>query len=128
MNKLIAEYPAFKLYEMPEWKRNRIKHGDVFAIMFPSRNHGPLPHFFTFGSVFGSAVQNGDDPLEAYCRANDRGHEIRWVNANAVVLSNSPKAQVTRYVMAFGDEISFEGTRYRLDKAPNDNVKLTQIS
>lgn len=125
--KLIAEFPAFRIFEMPKFKRDRIRHGMVFAIMFPSKRYGELPHFFTFGSVFGYAVENGDNPIDTYNRAVERKDKIRWANANATVLDNSVKTQKDISALKFGDEISFEGTRYRLEKAPNDNVSLVEI-
>lgn len=127
MTEVIADYPTYRILKMNDWQRTRIRHGQKFAIMFPSRTHGDLPHFFTFGSVFGSAVCNGDDPLKSYHRAMTNGHKIRWANANAVVIHNGPKVKEDAYCLAFGDVIKFEGTSYRLEKAPNDNVALVEI-
>lgn len=127
MTKIIAEFPAIRVFEMPEFKRNRIRHNDKFVVMYQSSSYGMLPRVYTFGSVFGYAVENGDDVLDRYLRAKANGHKIHWANADDVVLHDGPKTQVDRYALQFGDMISFEGKKYRIDKAPNDNVALTEI-
>jgi hypothetical protein len=122
---IIADYPAYKVVHMPDWFT--CKHGTKFCMPYKSRNHGILWHFFTLGSVIGYAVDKGDDPLAALVQAKDRGHKLHWANANAVCIDNMKREKETAFALDFGDIILFEGIRFRLDRAPNDNVALTPV-
>lgn len=126
--KVIADFPALRVLEMPEFRRQRITHGQEFAIMFPRiSGKGEIPYMFKFGSVFGYAVEHSDDPMQAYQRAVHRDHKLYWAIKQAVVIHNGPKEKRDVMCLAFGDEITFEGRKFRLVKAPNDNVSLVPV-
>lgn len=124
---VIADFPAVRVSAMPEWKQNRMKHGDIFVIMRETKNHGSLPYEFKLGSIFGYAVEHGDDPLEAYERNKAQNHRSHWANAMSVMIHNGPHTKVERFALSFGDVIGFEGKQFRIDPAPNNNVYLTPV-
>lgn len=83
---------------------------------------------FTFGSVVGYAMENGEDPVEAVERATRLGHEMRWLSSNASgIYSGSVIEHEVMYALSFGDVVRFEGGNYRVDRAPNANAKLVRV-
>lgn len=121
----LADFPAYRIYQPYEGRKFR--HGEVIAIPFESQRHGTLYHFFTLGTVAGYAIQNGEDPFPAVEDAKARGHDLYWVNANAVCLSARPIAKEHVPGFKFGDIIILQGHRFRLDPAANNNVKLVEL-
>ena len=126
-NEIIADFPAYTIIKMPIWRQENMRHGDEFAIPFQSRSHGILWHFFKLGSVFGCAVADGRDVIAAYERTKKLGHKVHWANAQAVAITAWKQEKRTVWGLDFGSEISFEGIRFRLEKAPNDNISLIEI-
>jgi len=124
MTKILADYPA---YTIIEGKDHEFVDGEEFGIAFKSARYGDLYHFFQIGSVEGYAKKRGDDPVARVERAKSLGHELYYAFGLGVVLHNGPKVKTTKLGLAFGDVISFEGKKFRLDPAPNQNVKLTEV-
>jgi hypothetical protein len=122
---ILADFPAFEYVRTPAFMI--MKHGSRFAIPMKTARHGILHKHFTLGSVIGYAVECGDDPIANLERAKERGHDLHWANANAVTLTAHKRDKERVFVLNYGDVITFEGIRFRLDKANNDNVKLTEV-
>lgn len=131
MSITIADFPAYRIYKAYDGRK--FSHGETIAIPFNTRSHGVLYRFFTLGSVEGYAIKNGECPHAALARhlANAEkfgdGRERYWAGANAVCISNMKEAKREVPGFEFGDEIIFQGHRFTLEKAPNDNCKLRLI-
>ncbi len=124
---LIADFPAYAVYAMPEWRMAKMIDGMEFAMPFESRNYGTQYHFFKIGSVIGSAVKNGDDPIEAMERAKANGHETEFVFGLGVSITAHRQEKGEKFAMTWGDVIGFHGKRFRLEQAPNQNVRLVKV-
>lgn len=83
---------------------------------------------YSFGSAVSYALKNGDDPIASYAQEVARNHPTHWLNQCAVSLSSSKQEKKTIYEINVGDEILFEGVVFRVDTAPNDNLKLVEVS
>lgn len=127
----IADFPAYRIYKAYDGRKFR--HGERIALPFESARYGTQWHFFTLGSVEGYAIQNGECPHEALARHLKFAEELKdgrerfWANANAVCIHNGPKTKEEVPGFAWGDVITFQGRNFRLDKAPNSNVKLVEV-
>lgn len=125
---LLADFPAYAVYEMPEFRKAKMIDGMEFAMPFPSTRYGTQYHFFKIGSVGGYAVKNGDCPVEAVERAKANGHELHYVYGLGASISNQQREKGEKFALAWGEEIGFEGKRYTLEKAPNQNVRLVPVA
>lgn len=128
---ILKEFPAYKLIKPV---RSYYADGDIIALPHETRSHGTLYSFFTFGSVAGYAIKNGECPEEgmARCRKNmieDRsgGHKLWWVNQNSIVLHNGPVIKVTRPLHEWGDTVRFHGRDFTLEHDHNGNCKLVEV-
>ena len=122
---IIADYPAYTILSpdrAKEWAD-----GEVFAIAYDTRHHGRLWNFYTLGCVEDYARSYGEDPAAAVANAKAKGHKLYWANANGVSLTAWKRAKETRVGFEYGDTLRFKGKTFRLDKAPNNNVNLTEI-
>lgn len=124
---LIKDYPAFSIYKMPEFRQAKMIDGMEFAMPFETRNYGTQYRFFKIGSVIGSAIHNGDDPLAALERAKGFGHELHFVFGLGVSITSHQRAKEEKFALNWGDVIGFHGKRFKLAKAPNDNVALIEV-
>lgn len=124
---LIVDYPAYAIYKTPAWRQAKMIDEMEFALPFETRTHGTQYYFFKLGSVIGSAIRNGDDPMKALERAKNFGHELHFAFALAVCIHNGPKVKEQKLALNWGDIIGFHGKRFRLDKAPNQNVRLVEV-
>ena len=108
-----------------------VKYGDRLSI------EGRLG-YYAFGSVAGYALHDHECPVEAIDRARERGEPMVWVNALASIIDCSGKTgeekamegargDARMHKLALGSVVWFEGHFYRLDSAPNRNVKLTEV-
>lgn len=101
--------------------------GDTFAIGYDTPRHGRLYDFFTLGSVATYAAKYGDDADAAVERAKERGHDLYWANKQGASITAHKQAHRTVWGLQIGDEIEVDGIRFRIERAANQNVKLTQI-
>jgi hypothetical protein len=124
---LIADFPAYAIYKMPEFRQAKMIDGMEFAMPFESARYGTLYHFFQIGSVIGYAVKNGDDPIAAFEQAKERGHDLHYVFGLGVSITNQRREKGEKFALNWGDIIGFYGKRFRLDKAPNNNVALIEV-
>lgn len=122
---IIQDHPAVEYVAAPN--HLRFRHGTVFAMPWPTTRHGIQYHRYTLGSVCGYAVEYGDDPIAAYERAKANGHKLQYVYANAVSIGGPKRDKDSIWALSWGDIIAFEGKHFRLDKAPNQNVTLTEM-
>lgn len=134
MTAVLRSYPAFdlvaptRLVNIADGDGSRnipaVRHGDTFAVMHQSRNHGELPHFYKFGSTCGYALQCDEDPVEAHARAVRLGHDVYWVNPLPVSVTREARAKETRILLTIGSQVWFEGKVFTLAEAPNGNIRL----
>jgi hypothetical protein len=133
MSITIADFPAYRIYK--PYTGRKFRHGEKIAIPFETRNHGVLWHFYTLGTVAGYAVQNGECPIKRVTEVEARNaaarpydqHRLYWANADSVCIHNGPVTK--REVPGFniGDELILQGHRFRIDRAPNDNIDLVLL-
>lgn len=124
---LIVDYPAYAIYKTPEWRKAKMIDGMEFGMPFESARYGTQYHFFQIGSVAGSAVKRGDDPIAAIERAKANGHELHFVFGLSVSITSHKRDKEQKLALNWGDIIGFEGKRYKLVKAPNQNVGLEEV-
>lgn len=129
MNKvLLADFPAYAVYRMPELWQEKMIDGMEFVMPFESARYGTQYHSFKIGSVVGYAIKNGDDPMAAVEHAEANGHDLEYVFGLGTSISNQRHEKGEKFALAWGDEIGFHGKRFRLEKAPNQNVRLVPVT
>lgn len=124
---LIVDYPAYALYKMPIYRQEKMIDGMEFGMPFESKSHGTQYHFFQIGSVIGSAIKNGDDPYAAVERAKKFGHKLHFVFGLSVSITAWKREKEQKVALNWGDVIGFHGKRFKLVKAPNQNVELVEV-
>lgn len=123
---LIVDYPAYALYRMPDFRQANMLDGMEFGMPFESSRYGTQYHFFKIGSVLGSVLERGGDPYAAVERAKANGHELHFVYGLSVSITAHKRDKEEKFALAWGDVIGFHGKRFRLEKAPNQNVRLVE--
>lgn len=121
---IVFDFPA---YVGVRYDGGELKPGDEFGIPYQSMRHGTLVRFYRLGSVEAYAAKYGEDAEAAVADAKARGHELYWANGCSVVLHNGPKTKKAVWSAEYGDVIRFAGKRFRVDRAPNYNVKLVEV-
>ncbi len=124
---VIAEFPAYKIVK--PFAGRKFKHGEKVGLPVHSARYGLMYEFFRFGSVEGYAMEYGECPLEAAAKfeAAPNGPHY-WLGAQAVCLHNGPKVQEVVIGLEWGQEVVFQGKRFKIEKAPNSNAKLVPIA
>ncbi len=79
------------------------------------------------GSVVSYSLQYNDDPIAAVEDAKKRGHALQWINGCAVAITAHEQAKRRLVKVEIGMVIRFEGIFSRIEKAPNDNLKLVPV-
>jgi hypothetical protein len=98
-----------------------LKYGDII------QRDGRLTSY-KIGSVIGYALDSGDDPIEWYERAKENGHDLHWANQQGVCISASGGKRPPDHIQVkTGQLVNYEGLVFRLDPAPNDNIKLVEV-
>lgn len=110
---ILAEYPAYKV--LAGCEKDFYAPGDVVRINGSN---------FALGDVMSYALSNGQCPFEAQQRNSANGHQIYYAFSLASVLSSSPTKQKVVFAQEFGDVITYAGKKFKLLKAPNNNVNL----
>lgn len=121
----LFDCPGYRIYRPYEGRKFR--HGETIAIPYQSARHGILYTFYTLGTVAGYAIQNGEDPFPAVARSEERGEKLYWANQNAVTISNPPQAKMEAPGFNLGGEIILQGHRFRIERAPNQNITLVPL-
>lgn len=99
---------------------NRVFSGEILRVKGELTRH-------KVGSVFAYAVENGDDPLKAYERAIEHGHDVTYVFGLASVISIAASPQERVIEIDIGDHIIVEGKEFEIERASNRNLHLKQI-
>lgn len=123
----VASFPAYDVIKPHVCSLTNIpmfNADDVVGVLAPRGYYKQ----YSFGSAVSYALKNGDDPIASYNREAERNHPTHWLNQCAVSLSSSKQEKKTIYEINVGDEILFEGVVFRVDTAPNDNLKLVKVS
>ena len=102
--------------------------GDKIAVAYETARHGTLHRFYRLGSVYGYAVENGDDVEATVNRARERGHDLFWANQCATVITSQQRAKENAALVKHGDVIKAFGKFFQIDPAPNGNVHLVEVS
>lgn len=122
---IIADFPAYSIHAAPAGKVWQA--GEVFGVSYTRRDGSTGYRFYRLGSVASYSMKNNACPIKALDRAREHGHKLHWANAETVVLTAHKRAKEQRYGLDLGDVIEFEGRKFRLDRAPNDNVNLVEV-
>jgi hypothetical protein len=132
MSEVLFSCPAFDIYKPYEGRK--FKHGDVIALPFQSQRYGVMWHKFALGSIVGYAIERGECPIAELERFKENvklyphnGHKEYWANSMAVSIHNGPYVHERFAGFAWGDVIVFQGHKFKLEKANNQNVKLVAV-
>ena len=79
------------------------------------------------GSVASYALQYNECPLEAVANAKARGHNLYWINQQAVAITAWKQPQVKIVAVKPGQRVYFQGKFFELVKEPNDNIGLKSL-
>lgn len=132
----IADYPGYRIAaplgsEVIHDADNEIdmpiiRHGQTYALPFKHRRTGEtLWHMFRAGTVIDYAREYHEDPVNAVLNAMEKGHNLRWMNACPVSITNGGHGPKPEHIgLEWGQVVFFDGRRFTLKKAPNDNVAL----
>lgn len=119
----VAEYPARSVWELERSTRYNdhrpgleLRDGDLLCCPEGLTT-------YTVGSVVSYALKNGDDPIEAYQMAVERGHSVAWINTNASCISASRSEPKVCIIIRPGDLVRIEGRTYRV-RAGNNRPNL----
>lgn len=82
---------------------------------------------YTFGSCVSYALANNNDPIKAYQRAIDNGHDTHWINADCTTLTAHETAKERKLVVEIGQTVLFEGRLFTIERAANQNLRLAAI-
>jgi len=101
------------------------------------------PQYATVGTLCGFAMRDGDCPIEAHKRNDERNAEIDasefakyrqhekhktvWINTDAICISAHKQAPVIRVNVVLGEVVKIEGKIYEIHPDNNHNFKLVQI-
>jgi len=78
-------------------------------------------------SVFTCALESNKCPLEAYERAKSFGHQIYFIYGIGSCLTNSKREKTARVVVFDGLKIKFQGKKFVVRPAANQNWHLEEI-
>lgn len=123
MAKIVADFPA---YSIVEYEGQEFAPRAEFAVPFTSKSHGTLYHFFMIHSVAAYAAEYKNDVNAAVARAKANCHELHFAIPLPVILTAAPRAKVTRPCVNIGDVIAFDGKKFFVEAAPNNNVTLIE--
>lgn len=119
----IKEYPAYDVVTFNEGVEPKVYDGETLTDEKHLEN-------WRLGSVVSYAIENGEDPIEEYNRALERGHQTHYAMALGAILKShyEPKKPTDRRIMVkYGDVIIFHGQKFQIKKAPNNNINLIKI-
>jgi len=120
---VIASYPAYNVVTLDEIEPGfiNLKSGDKII----SPNHLSK---FQINSVVSYALQYNEDPIKSYNDAIERGHETHYIIALGSSLTARKFAKKIYIEVAVGQKIIFEGKKFEVIAANNDNRKLKEIN
>lgn len=79
------------------------------------------------GSVVSYALQYNECPIEAVERAKAKGHPLRWINACATVISDSPMPRDVLVKVTIGMRVRFQGLEATIEKEHNNNLRFAPL-
>lgn len=111
----VIEFPAKTVIVIESDEPIEFPLNSPFASPRQTRNHGELWYEFRLGTDADYCLRNHDDPT-------GKSDEV-WVNACATVLS--AERQQHRFLLGLrpGTRIVHQGQVYRLEPAPNNNLR-----
>lgn len=128
--KMIDTCPAYDVLEMPTrfdaatgQHQPTLRDGDLIGL----KGRGYWNEY-TIGSAIGSALKYGDDPMVAVERAKANHHDLHFIYANSTCISSSPQARRTLFAVTIGQVVRFHGLMFKIDRAPNNNLKLVRVT
>lgn len=131
--KTILEHPGIKVMEAQTFGYGEhkgyvgLKHGDKLGLIYDGRNHKNLVATFRVGTVIGYAVETYKDPLAELALAQERGHNIHWINGCGATITAQQRAQEVVTEVKVGMKVAIEGKRYEVIAEPNQNLGLKPI-
>ena len=79
---------------------------------------------YRIGSVIGSALKDGRDPVAALDRARELGHELVFIYGLGAMITAHQRTPEPYIRVKIGQMVMFHGGVYTIQKAPNDNIRL----
>lgn len=121
--KVIASYPAWDIVDRgtDEDGVTELELGEVVALS---------PKHYERFRVSGAghyAAQYQEDPQAAVERCRSRGEPIYWMVPQAASLTAEARAKTFHQEVRVGMVIRLDGHLFRIDSAPNRNLKLTEL-
>ena len=104
-------------YQLSRTDLPRIAHGQKLNIV-GTRRHS---QHATAGTVIGYALETGHDPVASLDNARAKGHPIRWINLDAVIITAHRREEPPRTSLALDDVIWLEGCLCKIEPAANFN-------
>lgn len=128
MVQILKSYPAF---DFIAYEGQELADGTEFVVPFPSARFGEIENHFKLGSVEGYYRSSRDATEESVQAGIQRsislGHELYYAFGTGAMITSHKRAKETKILLRFGDEIKFAGKTFRIEKAPNNNVKLVEV-
>lgn len=123
---VVAEFPAYRIVAAD--LSREFQYGEQFAVPYESGRYGTMYRMYTLGSVAGYAADYNEDPTAAVERARARGEELYWANQNSTMLTAWDRPQEVLPMVQYGEVIRFAGKQFRVQPAPNQNVRLMEVA
>lgn len=121
---LIEEGPAFNIHTRETGK----SYEDIYSAINLIDNEVLIVGNRTYyiNSVVGYALENGDDPIEAYNREVANGFPVHWINQRSATLTSHKREAIKVIKVIPGETLArFHGQVYLIEKSANDNLALT---
>lgn len=116
----IIDYPAFKVVEPDVHNGAKVILDDVDLYVGGSK--------FRAGSVMSYAIKNGECPFESYDHAIKNEHDVYYIYGLGVSLTSSKGEKKVLYGYNVGDLVKFQGKLFKLEEAPNNNLRFAPAS
>jgi len=107
-----------------------IFHNDHLAVKIIGFRGGfeNFARHFTAGSVAGYAASYNEDVEAKVAQAQERGHELHYIIAEASMIALHPLEQPVRKTIELGSLVKFDGELFQVLQAPNDNLHLVPVT
>lgn len=117
----VKSYPAYDVVKLNPDAGNKVFDGEF---LYNEQTHTS----WKLGSVVGYAVEKGIDPIKSYNDAIERGHDTHYAfSVGASLTSGHRDKEPRRISVDYGDEITFQGQKFIIEKANNDNINLIKV-
>lgn len=123
----VATFPAYVVFEREAEPRTGFVNITAADTLGLDSGRGYFRRYSP-GSCASYALEYNECPIAAYERAVKLGHPTHWINACSTVLSDSPRAQEQLVRVTLGMRVLFEGRKFTIEAAPNNNLRFAPIA